>query len=73
MENQTEPTVAIPLSESDVKNIIAFGNRSTMSGVEADTWVELKNRLAGEFRAGLPEPEVPQGLRAVPNDDPDAA
>ena len=36
------------LTIEDVQNLIAFGNRATMQGKEADTWVELKQRLGAE-------------------------
>lgn len=36
------------LTTDDIQNIIAFGNRATMNGAEADTWVRLKMKLSEE-------------------------
>jgi hypothetical protein len=33
------------MTNDDLANIIAFGNRASMTGAEADTWVELKRKL----------------------------
>lgn len=38
--------VTLTIDQRDIQNIIAFGNRATMTGAEADTWAELKQRLA---------------------------
>lgn len=43
MTNQK--TNLVPLTDSDLTNLVAFGNRASMTGAEADTWVELKQRL----------------------------
>jgi hypothetical protein len=38
-------TVEVRMTNDDLANIIAFGNRASMTGAEADTWVELKRKL----------------------------
>lgn len=55
MSNPTNgKTISVELSTDDLANIVAIGNRANMSGLEADTWVELKNRLR---LAAQPKPE----------------
>ncbi len=49
-------TILVPLTENDIVNIVAFGNRANMKGAEADTWVELKNRLVEATREKEREP-----------------
>lgn len=45
-QNPTEPNpVRLTLTIDDVRNLIAFGNRAQMSGVEADGWVALKHKV----------------------------
>ncbi len=50
------------LTENDLKNLIAFGNRADMKGAEADTWVDLKQRLAQA------EPEGDKGTDEADDD-----
>ena len=38
--------VSLTLTNHDIQNIVAFGNRAHMTGQEADTWVDLKIRLS---------------------------
>lgn len=38
------------LNPAELQNLIAFGNRAMMPGSEADTWVELKTKLAVELK-----------------------
>ena len=40
-----EPTLSIQLTASDCQNLIAFGNRASMKGNEADLWVALKMKV----------------------------
>lgn len=55
------PTIQaqVPLSNHDLANLIAFGNRASMSGAEADTWVELKTRLITALAAADEEAAKP--------------
>lgn len=74
MESQQanqETAVPIPLTKSDIQNLIAFGNRSQMSGQEAEIWVELKHRLAQAYDAAVNADEE-RRLKPVPDGD-DAA
>lgn len=44
-----EPTrLAIHLTPDQIKNLVAFGNRATMKGSEADLWVALKTELLNQ-------------------------
>ncbi len=59
--------VSLTLTNHDIQNIVAFGNRALMKGQEADTWVELKIRLSaaveqaehGDAGLMLPPEEYP--------------
>lgn len=42
---QEPKTLAINLSPDQIRNLVAFGNRATMKGSEADLWVALKNDI----------------------------
>ena len=60
------------LSIDDCQNIIAFGNRASMQGKEADCWVELKNRIGAEGQRLVQEKIESEGqpkLTAVPDED----
>jgi len=37
--------VTLTLTIDDARNLIAFGNRATMNGSEADLWVALKMKV----------------------------
>lgn len=39
-------TITLQLTAEEANNLIAFGNRATMTGAEADTWVDLKKKVA---------------------------
>lgn len=39
------------LTNDDLQNMIAFGNRADMKGAEADTWFFLKQKLGTELNA----------------------
>lgn len=66
--------VQITLTNHDIANLIAFGNRAQMNGHEADTWVYLKHNLVAALQAGeqasgpgivIPDgPELPPDVRA---------
>ena len=61
----------LKLTIEDVQNLIAFGNRATMQGKEADTWVELKNRLGAEGNRLVAEMQAEKDkpkLEAVPDE-----
>ena len=46
MEMEQNPTtVTLNLTPDDVRNLVAFGNRATMKGAEADLWVKLKVKV----------------------------
>lgn len=49
-KNPEPVTVQLTISEDDASNLVAFGNRASMSGVEADTWVDLKRRIGAAVR-----------------------
>lgn len=51
------------MSEEDLRNMIAFGNRAQMTGVEADTWVALKARLVKAMRSEVTEITPPNAGR----------
>jgi hypothetical protein len=65
---EAEPTVRvqITLSNHDIANLIAFGNRAQMNGQEADTWVYLKHNLVAALesadKAGDPGIVIPEPL-----------
>lgn len=42
---QNQETITVTLTDDDLANLVAFGNRAQMNGAEADTWVALKQRL----------------------------
>ena len=68
---EKEPTLSIQLTTTDCQNFVAFGNRATMSGKEADTWVALKMKLLHQVQdAQTAAQEKPQDrapdLHAVP-------
>jgi len=69
METETQKKL-VPLNKADLQNLIAFGNRAQMSGLEADSWVELKQRLVMEFSnaADAADEEEKQMHLAVDND-----
>lgn len=63
------------LTIEEISNLIAFGNRATMQGKEADTWYHLKvklgaegQRLADEMQAQQDKQAAEPGLRAVGNE-----
>lgn len=44
--DKTQPQViTLTLTPDDVRNLVAFGNRATMKGSEADLWVGLKMKV----------------------------
>ena len=45
---QKETTLSIQLTVSDCQNVVAFGNRATMQGKEADLWVGLKMKILSQ-------------------------
>lgn len=49
------------MTNHDLANLIAFGNRAHMSGQEADTWVDLKHRLVATLDQldGKPQIAIP--------------
>lgn len=40
--------LAIYLTPDQIKNLVAFGNRATMQGSEADLWVALKAEVLNQ-------------------------
>ena len=47
--------IKMELNPQELQNLIAFGNRATMQGNEADTWVALKGKLSVELNAQMVE------------------
>jgi len=45
-QNQMDKKVTLTLTMDEIRNLVAFGNRSEMRGAEADTWVALKQTIA---------------------------
>ena len=45
-----QQTVMIELTTDDIRDLIAFGNRAQMSGVEAPRWCELNAKLSQSLR-----------------------
>ena len=44
--DRTQPqTITLTLTPDEVRNLVAFGNRATMKGSEADLWVGLKMKV----------------------------
>lgn len=57
-ENPTTKLNLVRLTDQDIQNLVAFGNRADMKGKEADTWVDLKMRLIEAMTPeDIPEPE----------------
>lgn len=67
MSNPT--TILIPLSEADAANLIAFGNRASMSGAEADTWVDLKNRIVSAVNRGTGNDDAVPGIDGLEDEE----
>ena len=59
MGTEQAKTKTIQLTSPELENLIAFGNRGTMTGVEADLWVDLKGKLAEAIAAPEPEADGP--------------
>lgn len=66
MDKQTQKpqTITVELTREDISDLIAFGNRSQMSGREAPRWCELNARLTQAMQN--PEP----GLELVAKGEP---
>lgn len=45
------PTISVELTTDDIRDLVAFGNRAQMSGVEAPRWVELNQKLVRALQA----------------------
>lgn len=48
--DKDEETITIQLTRGEIHNLIAFGNRASMTGLEADEWVAVKNNLARQIQ-----------------------
>lgn len=44
-------TITVELSTDDIRDLVAFGNRAQMSGVEAPRWCELNAKLVRALQA----------------------
>lgn len=54
------------LTNEDLQNMIAFGNRAQMQGKEADTWFFLKQKLGTELTTRLQAAEAANGAEKTP-------
>lgn len=65
-KTQAQATVTVELTHDDIRDLVAFGNRAQMSGVEAPRWCELNAKLVSHLR---PQPAKDPGLELVgPNE-----
>ena len=51
MEKKNQQTVTVELTTDDIRDLVAFGNRAQMSGVEAPRWVELNGKLVAALQS----------------------
>tara|TARA_R110000868_G_scaffold86581_1_gene242796 strand:+ start:54 stop:260 length:207 start_codon:yes stop_codon:yes gene_type:complete len=58
MATDKQESKTINLTIAELENLIALGNRAQMTGVEADTWVALKYKIAEAVDAVEPDEEL---------------
>lgn len=70
-DQQSKPTIVceLTITNHDIENLIAFGNRAQMTGLEAGLWVELRSNLVAVLQqaSAAPHPVDDPALIQLPD------
>jgi hypothetical protein len=64
-----KPTILceLTITNHDIENLIAFGNRAQMTGLEAGLWIELRSNLVGVLEQAHAAPDSGADLIVPPD------